>query len=99
MIEYTDLDIHQAIDLVEAGCEDVQYNCSVCYYNLKRSSSENTFKNWIDTKYRIETSKLKEWNDKKDTHNWNDFTGYCYKCGVEFSFNFVEKDFKCNGVV
>ena len=61
--EYTELDIKQAIDLVKEGCKDVD---RIIYENLKISDItrpllfSSAF--FIDSKYKIKTSKLNEWN-------------------------------------
>jgi len=86
-MHYTDLDIHQAIDLVKAGCEDVWCkNESDAWY-----IQQKVWQFRIEELYRIKTSKLKEWNDNKK----------CPKCTdgkVKNSMGYLLLDCpKCNG--
>lgn len=62
-IDFTNLDIYQAIDLVKAGCEDVEHYPRE-YISLVKTiypTRSNTFQ--LDYKYRIETSKLEAFYD------------------------------------
>jgi len=63
--KYTDLDIHQAIDLVKSGCPDVQrLFTKTKIRDDKEMIIDKDCPFFINAKYRIETSKLKEWNDR-----------------------------------
>ena len=68
MTKYTTLDIHQAIDLVKAGCEDVEYKnqFNVWMLIIDESFVQNAdFKWWIEREYHINTQALEEFNNLK----------------------------------
>ena len=64
--KYTELGIHQAMDLAKAGCEDVELmHYFRDYYQPWATSLAVTLYQLFNAKYRIEISKLNEWNSKE----------------------------------
>lgn len=68
-MNYTDLDIIEAIKLVKAGCEDIE----ICGYD-DWGNFNRTKPMYIDDKYRIKTDKLNEWNENR-----------CDLCGLQLA--------------
>lgn len=74
-MKYTDLDIHQAIDLVKAGCKWVFVVSEQDYVMHDQMA-------WfINEQYRIETDKLEAFYDCPKCHQGElDFGLYCDNC-------------------
>jgi len=66
MTKYTTLNIHQAIDLVKAGCEDVELMCiHIGTTDINWVKIDKDLAHLIYNKYRINTQALEEFNNLK----------------------------------
>jgi len=78
MTKYTTLDIHQAIDLVKAGCKDVRIEIYHHSYSFELPQKlKMSIEDFFNAQYRINTQALEEFNkctfcDGTGEDEWND---------------------------